>query len=82
MRQCASYLHGVGADNFPLQAFSNLDGQLGLAGAGSSQNNNQRRDHRFPQHGLHAPTGCRHDGIADAAAHARTVERRGDGLCH
>lgn len=44
-RQQPSYLHGIGADYFPLKPPSDLDRQFGLAGTGSSQNHHQRRNH-------------------------------------
>lgn len=55
------YLHGVGADYLPAEPLPDLDGQLGLAGAGGSKNDHQRRHHGSPHRHLHASSGRRHD---------------------
>lgn len=47
-----------------MKPFSDLDSQLGLSGAGSSQNHHQWRDHRSPQSTLHATSGRRHDAAS------------------
>lgn len=69
-RKQPSYLHGIGADNFPLKLFPDLDGQFGLSGTGGSQNYQHRRHHRPPQDTLHAASGRRHDG-ASATSYRR-----------